>query len=287
MKKVVLFGAGQVGAMTVRLLGPEYRVLCIADNSPEKCGKMLAGIPIVSPEESLICAPDSYCLCVLDPERETQMRAQLETLDFHGEIITPASLKTFDARIATMRLIAEQIHATGIPGDVAELGVYKGDFARWINAAFPTRRMHLFDTFTGFAEQDVIVERENGYSRAQVGDFGETAKDFVDKRLFYREMAVFHKGFFPDTFHSCQTLNFAFVSIDVDLYAPTAAALPRFWDRLAPGGVIMIHDYNSMQFCGVKKAVDDFCNERGILPLPVCDLHGSVVIRKIEVGKGN
>ena len=286
MKKVVLFGAGQVGAMAARLLGPEYLALCIADNSPEKRGGTLAGIPIVSPEESLICAPDSYCLCVLDPEREAQMRAQLNALDFHGEIITPASLKTFDARIATMRLLAEQIHAAGIPGDVAELGVYKGGFAQWINAAFPARRIHLFDTFTGFAEQDVAVEREHGYSGAQTGDFGETAKDCVDKRLFYREMAVFHKGFFPDTFRDCQAQRFAFVSIDADLYAPTAAALPRFWDRLSPGGVIMIHDYNSTQFCGVKKAVDDFCAERALLPLPLCDRHGSVVLRKETAAKG-
>ena len=31
MKKVVLFGAGQIGAMTARLLGPEYMALCAAD----------------------------------------------------------------------------------------------------------------------------------------------------------------------------------------------------------------------------------------------------------------
>lgn len=35
MKKVVLFGAGQVGAMTARLLGPDYMIVCAADNSPE------------------------------------------------------------------------------------------------------------------------------------------------------------------------------------------------------------------------------------------------------------
>ena len=280
MKKVVLFGAGQIGAMAARLLGPGYMVLCAADNSPDKWGKSVAGIPIVSPEQSLICAPDSYCLCVLDPERETQMRAQLKELGFTGEVITPADLKIFDARTATMRLLAEQINSAGIPGDVAELGVYKGEFAQLINTAFSERRIHLFDTFEGFTAQDVAVERENGYSRAETGDFGDTAKAAVDKRLFYPEKAVFHKGFFPDTFKGCEKLRFAFVSVDADLYAPTAAALPLFWDRLSPGGAIMVHDYNSTQFSGVRKAVDDFCSARGILPMPVCDLHGSAVLRK-------
>lgn len=161
MKKVVLFGAGQVGAMTARLLGPDYMIVCAADNSPEKWETELAGIPVTSPENSLISAPDTFCLCVLDPEREAQMRRQLEDIGFNGEIITPASLKIFDARTATMRLIAEQINAADVPGDVAELGVYRGDFAVLLNLAFKERRLHLFDTFDGFDERDIAAEREN------------------------------------------------------------------------------------------------------------------------------
>lgn len=103
---------------------------------------------MTSPENSLISAPDTFCLCVLDPEREAQMRRQLEDIGFNGEIITPASLKIFDARTATMRLIAEQINASGVPGDVAELGVYRGDFAVLLNLAFSERRLHLLIPLT-------------------------------------------------------------------------------------------------------------------------------------------
>ena len=60
----------------------------------------------------------------------------------------------------------------------------------------------------------------------------------------------------------------------------TAAALPLFWDRLSPGGVIMVHDACGTQFPGAGKAVGEFCAGRGLLPMPVCDLHGSVVLRK-------
>ena len=125
------------------------------------------------------------------------MRSQLDALGYDGEILSPALLKTFDARSAQMRLIAEQINALAVPGDVAELGVFRGDFAVQINAAFSDRTIHLFDTFEGFCAADVDIERQNGYSAARVGDFSETAKDIVDKKLLYRERAVFHKGFFP------------------------------------------------------------------------------------------
>lgn len=280
MKTVALFGAGQVGAMVSRLLGPGYGVCCFADNDEAKWGTTLAGIPVLSPEESLINDPDCFCLCVLDAERAGEMEAQLRSIGFDGEIFTAQALRTFDARAATMRLLAEQINALNIPGDVAELGVYKGDFAVLINAAFPERRLHLFDTFEGFPECDVSVERREGYSKARAGDFSGTAKDIVDKRLLYREKAVFHKGYFPRTFRLCQSCTFAFVSIDADLYSPTAAALPLFWERLSPGGALMIHDVNSTQYAGAGKAVDEFCSEHGLLTMPVCDLHGTVVLRK-------
>ena len=282
MKRVVLFGAGQIGAMLSRLMGTEYRVSCFADNYEGKWGTTLAGVPVVSPRESLLDHPDCVCLCVMDEERAGQMEAQIRTLGFDGPILRPDALKTFDARAATMRLLAEQIREENIPGDAAELGVFRGDFAALINAAFPDRTIHLFDTFEGFPAEDVEVEQAQGLSRAKAGDFSETAADMVEQRLPYPERAVFHKGYFPATFDGCEEKTFAFVSVDADLYAPTAAALPRFFDRLSPGGVLLIHDVNGTQFSGAGKAVREFCAERGLLPMPVCDLHGSVVLRRAK-----
>ena len=280
MKTVVLFGAGQIGAMISRLIGTEYAVSCFADNAENKWGGTLAGIPVVSPRESLLSGPDCVCLCVLDEERAGQMEAQLRALGFAGELLRPGTLKTFDARAATMRLLAEQIREENIPGDAAELGVFRGDFAALINAAFPDRSIHLFDTFEGFPARDVELERAQGLSRAKAGDFSETAEELVLRRLPFPEWAVLHRGYFPETFRACEEKTFAFVSVDADLYAPTAAALPLFWDRLSPGGVLLVHDVNSTQFSGAGKAVREFCREKGILPMPVCDLHGSAVLRK-------
>ena len=280
MKTVVLFGAGQIGAMLSRLMGTAYRIACFADNYEGKWGTALAGIPVLSPRESLRCDPDCVCLCVLDAERAGRMEAQLRELGFDGAILHPDALKTFDARAATMRLLAEQIREENIPGDTAELGVFRGDFAALINAAFPDRTIHLFDTFEGFPARDVEIEQAQGLSRAKTGDFKETAENIVEKRLPHPERAVFHKGYFPDSFDGCTEMTFAFVSVDADLYAPTAAALPLFFDRLSPGGVLLIHDVNSTQFSGAGKAVREFCTERGLLPMPVSDMHGSVVLRK-------
>lgn len=280
MKTAVFFGAGQIGAMVARLAGTAYIPLCFADNYEPKWDSTLAGLPVKSPAEALSLHPDCVFLCVLDAERAGQMEKQLRAMGYAGELIRPDALTVFDPRCATMRLLAEQINAENISGDAAELGVYKGAFAAQINAAFPDRTLHLFDTFAGFADADLAAERIEKLSKAKAGDFADTSMELVRSALPHPERAVFYKGFFPDTFSDCHAERFCFVSIDADLYAPTAAALPLFWERLSTGGVLMIHDVNSTQFTGAKKAVDAFCAEKGILPMPVCDLHGSVIIRR-------
>ena len=56
----------------------------------------------------------------------------------------PPSFACFDARVAVMRLLSEQIYQLDIPGNVAELGVFRGEFSSLISAAFPDRKIHLF-----------------------------------------------------------------------------------------------------------------------------------------------
>lgn len=280
MEKIILFGAGQIGAAVARLMGPGFEVLCFADNNERRWGTVCENIPVRSPAEALSLLPDRVCLCAAGGERQGQMAAQLHSLGYVGPVLTPEALKIFDIRAGTMRLLARQINALGVAGDVAELGVFRGDFAGLINGAFPHRPIHLFDTFSGFPAEDAALDADRGYSRAEAGDFSDTAMSLVAQALPHPEMARFHKGYFPETFSPCRDIRFAFVSIDADLYAPTAAALPIFWDRLSPGGALMIHDAISAQYTGVARAVEEFCRPRGLLPVPVCDLHGSMILRK-------
>ena len=100
MKTMVLFGAGQFGTMISRLIGTDYTVLCFADNCREKWGTKLAGVPVVSPEESLRYEPECVFLCVKDEERAGQMESQIRNLGYNGSLLKPDALKPFDVRAA-------------------------------------------------------------------------------------------------------------------------------------------------------------------------------------------
>lgn len=279
--RTVIFGAGQIGQMTARLLGSSCKLLCFADNDSRKHGQYIGGIPVRSPDEASALLPDLVILGVLDEERQNSMKKQMENAGYHGPFRDPSALRMFDARNAVMRLLAEQIYQLNIPGDVAELGVFQGEFSALISAAFPDRRIHLFDTFEGFSEKDVAIETSCDLSRARTGDFSSTDVDSVLHIMPDSARAVIHKGWFPDTFADVTDVTFCFVSLDADLYAPTAAALPLFYERLSTGGVLLIHDVYSTQFSGCKKAVNEFCQKNYLFANPVCDLHGSAILRKI------
>lgn len=156
-------------------------------------------------------------------------------------------------------------------GGVAEVGVFAGDFARYINEYFPADKLYLFDTFEGFQEQDILVEKRNGYSCASVGDYSLTSVEVVMKKMRYPENVIIRKGYFPDTAYGINE-TFKFVNLDLDLYLPTLKGLDFFKNRMIREGVILIHDYFNMTFNGVKMAVDKFMNDNPHLSLvPIGD----------------
>ena len=77
--KTIIFGAGQIGQMTARLLGNSYQIMCFADNDPRKHGQFIGNIPICSPSKAAALLPDLIILGVLDEERRGSMMQQRQS----------------------------------------------------------------------------------------------------------------------------------------------------------------------------------------------------------------
>ena len=177
-------------------------------------------------------------------------------------------------REQTLVLIAKEIKRRGLKGNVAELGVFKGEFSRKINRLFPEKQLYLFDTFEGFSEEDIKKEGE------KLEKFADTSVDKVMASMPVPEMCVVKKGFFPDTYDLDEDEKFCFVSIDVDLYKPISEGLEVFYPKLEKGGYIMVHDYNNLTFNGTTDAVQDYCDKEHINYVPIPDIGGSIIITK-------
>jgi hypothetical protein len=179
-------------------------------------------------------------------------------------------------RLYSFILNLKQLLAEGVPGDFAELGVWRGNSAAVLAHFARTngRRLLLFDTFAGFDGRDLHTDEPG-----RLGWFGDTSLEFVKGTV--GGGAEYIAGFFPQSVNdACRHTRYAFVSLDCDLREPTRAGLEFFYPRMPRGGTFFLHDYSSRQWPGVADAVDEFCrrsDERVIL-LP--DKAGTAVIRK-------
>jgi O-methyltransferase len=187
--------------------------------------------------------------------------------------------KYFDpVRLATLELVSYEIRNRNLRGEVAELGVYKGKFARYLNRYFPERKLFLFDTFQGFDQRDVQTEKQQSFSSGDQ-DFSDTSVEAVLNLMPHREQCIPVKGFFPESATGIDA-EFVFVSLDTDLYEPIYQGLRFFYPRLVSGGYIFIHDFNNDGYSGARKAVEQFCSEQNINFVPIPDSAGSAIIAK-------
>lgn len=280
MEKIMIFGAGQAGTMISCWISADCDVVGFIDNNEKMWGQIRANKKIYSPQEAIEISPDIIVITVLNREGSVKIEAQLKDMGYKGQIFNINQLRDYiDIRLSSLRLISDDIKEKNLPGEVAELGVYKGKFAAEINRLFPDKKIYLFDTFEGFSDKDIETEQSNGYSRAKQGDFSDTSIDLVKSKLPYVDNATFVKGYFPESV-TFELPEFCLVSLDTDLYEPTYEGLKVFYPKLVKGGVIIVHDYNSTQFSGVKKAVKRFCEEADVSVLPLSDMHGSAVLIK-------
>jgi len=181
------------------------------------------------------------------------------------------------ARFYTLYLNAAHILHEGVQGDIVELGVYRGNSAALLAALARehSRRLYLFDTFTGFDQRDFT-----GHDSHRKPGFADTSLERVRKLVGIRDVS-YVPGFFPESCNQIELpAEIAIAHLDCDLYEPTKAGLERFYPRVVPGGLIVVHDYSSGFWPGITRAVDEFFTGRPERPVLAPDRSGTVIVRK-------
>jgi O-methyltransferase len=182
-------------------------------------------------------------------------------------------------RHSTLALVCQEVREREVPGALGEIGVFRGDFAWLMSTYLPGREVHLFDTFSGFDDRDVAVDAGQDLV-PEFLDFSDTDPESVRARFAEPELVKLHIGWFPESAEGIGDVSFACASIDADLYEPVLAGLHWFWDRLSPGGYILVHDFNNGQFGGAKHAVRAFQDSTGASVLPLPDWGGTAVVSR-------
>ena len=272
--KLILFGTGASGRALYPELSQRGEVVAFADNNASRWGTTLFDVPICKPEDCLLHMEyDAVVITSFGGFEEILSQCRAMGIP-EWKIDKSCFGPQLESRKAFLRDMAGLLNGYEQAGAVAEAGVYGGDFAKYINEYFPERTLHLFDTFEGFDQRDVAVEAENAFSEAKAKHLARTSVELVMSKMKYPDRVRIHKGYFPDTAVGIQD-RFCFVNLDMDLYLPTCNGLRFFADKMTERGVILVHDYYTKEYAGVKAAVDEFISQymdgRGVAKYPIGD----------------
>lgn len=258
--RIIMFGTGTTGRTLYHQVCEKDEIIAFADNDATKWGKKLFGISVCKPEECLKKMQyDKVIISAFGGFDEIVQ--QCMELGVPRDKIDMSHFDTSrKSRIVFLKDMAMLLNEYEQDADVAEAGVYYGDFAKWINTCFPNRTLHLFDTFEGFDKRDITVEIEQGFSEEKEGHLSGSSVALVIGKMPHPEKCKVYKGYFPDTAVGIDR-KFCFVNLDMDLYQPTYNGLRFFQDKMTENGIILVHDYYTEGYKGAKAAVDEFCKE--------------------------
>lgn len=270
MDKIIIFGCGPTGLYTYEQMKNKSEVIAFLDNDKSKTGKKIGNVSVLYPDEKLLKELNYDYIVIASVYGDREIKAQLSEMGVSDKQMmdwpdTPNILPSF------LKCLSEDFEDESISGSCAEVGVFRGENAGQINKYFPRRRLHLYDTFEGFSPNDIVIEQKFGRKDAKAGQFSDTSVEVVMERMEHPEKVIIHKGYFPDTAKGLDE-EFCFVRIDLDLYAPTEAALELFTPLMGRGGVILVHDYFGTQYPGIKKVVREFLlRHRNLYKIPIGD----------------
>lgn len=269
--KVLIYGSGLTGRQVYKDMKDRVDVIGFLDGNPDKKGHMITdGLPCYGGVESLSELEYDQITIASLFYKDIQ-----KTLLDHG--VSPDKItveipvdSVSDVRNTWLASYAKLLGNTSV--SVAEGGVFRGEFAKYIHRAFPHSKLYLFDTFEGFDQRDVEYEKEHYPFGLNDHEFSNTSIPFVLSKMDDPKRVIIRQGFFPETAAGIED-RFCFVHLDFDLYAPILEGLRFFYPRMIEGSVILIHDYYNIGLPGVKDAIDDYEKEIGrtIDKLPIGD----------------
>jgi hypothetical protein len=304
----VAYGAG--GALAGLIAEATVKFDWIVDDTPGYAGHKFAGCPIRCSEALLTLPPGSayIVVCAQTSTASKAMAGRLEKMGFRrgvsfcdsADLAVPrmsrrmagllgkpfneppldrvrlavegVSLRNLSGIAGTWLFVAlvEALSREGIAGSVAEAGVYQGANAiasLRCSSALRERPYYLLDSFKGLGKASSCDPDSRG------GEFSDVNPQGLRAALASYGNAHICSGLFDRTLPQLPAQRFALAYVDCDLSEPAEFCLNWFWERLADGGFLLIHDYwfpdfempaaAPEPFRGIKSVADRFIAVEG------------------------
>jgi O-methyltransferase len=156
-----------------------------------------------------------------------------------------------------------------VPGDLMECGVWRGGATIFMRAALDayrdeSRQVWVADSFAGLPPADPETFPDDAEMAGLGGGFAVSREEVEANFRRYGvhdERVRFLEGHFRDTLPAAPVEGLAVLRLDGDYYESTFVALEALYDRVAPGGFVIVDDYSLRP---TRTAVEEFRLDHGI-----------------------
>jgi len=185
--------------------------------------------------------------------------------------VKPRYTMVTNAHLVNLYDLVQKVNALNLPGDLVECGVWNGGSAALMAVSCredeywrKRRNLWLFDSFQGLPKPG----KKDG--KRATDSFSEGwCKGSIKKvqRVFAgfgisMEQVIVVPGWFDSTLRTAAVEQIALLHIDADWYDSVKVALETFYDKIVPGGFVILDDYGYWPGC--VEAVDDFLRENDL-----------------------
>lgn len=147
-------------------------------------------------------------------------------------------------RLHTLTWAAE--NAAHLEGDFVECGTFKGLSAsvicQYLDFSKLDKTFFLYDTFKGLHEDFSTAEERQACKKYYTYDGNKLFKEVSTRFSKYPNVEVI-QGVVPISFKTASPENIAFMHIDMNSEKAEIAALDALFERVVPGGIIVLDDF--------------------------------------------
>jgi len=173
-------------------------------------------------------------------------------------------------RLYNIEQCLDQVREDRIPGDLIETGVWRGGATALMRGylaiyGMDDRNVWVADSFEGLPPPSHPADAGHDFSAAIAPILAvslEEVRELFERYGLLDERVRFLKGWFKDTLSSAPIERLALLRLDGDLYESTMDAIVPLYDKVSPGGFILVDDYGDFEPC--RRAIDEFRAARGI-----------------------
>lgn len=155
----------------------------------------------------------------------------------------------------------------GVAGDLVECGVWRGGASILMRGVLETRgerdrKVWLCDSFAGLpAPGELDAEDLTPEARPELVVSRQRVEENFDQFDLLDDQVRFVEGFFRDTLPGAPIDEIALLRLDGDYYDSTIDSLEALYDRVSPGGIVIVDDY---AVPGCREATNEFRSRRAI-----------------------